>query len=686
MATTSSNVTELTINTIRTLAMDGVEKANSGHPGTPMALAPVAYELWTNTLNYDPNSPLWPNRDRYILSCGHASMLIYSLLHLAGVKKVDANGKVESGLSVTLDDLKNFRQWHSATPGHPEYGHTTGVETTTGPLGQGIANSVGFAIAERWLAARYNRPGFKLFDYNVYAQCSDGDLMEGISQEAASIAGHLKLSNLCWIYDDNNITIEGRTNLAFSENIPERFRALGWHVVEIEDANDLNALADAYQSFLDNVESPTLIVVHSIIGYGAPKKANTSAAHGEPLGADEIRATKAAYGWPEDKSFYVPKEATEHFAETLGARGRAARKEWEALFAKYKESHPQQAAEIETLERHDLPAGWDAPVAEFPADPKGMATRISGGKALNMFAERIPWMLGGSADLAPSTKTLLTFDGAGTFSADTYAGRNFHFGIREHGMAAAVNGMTISGLRAYGATFFVFSDYLRPSMRLASLMNIPSLFVFTHDSIGVGEDGPTHQPVEHLAAARAIPGLIVLRPGDANEAIYAYRAALKQKHRPTAMILTRQNMPTLDRTKYASAEGVERGGYTLIDAASGKPQVILIATGSELSLACDAFEQLTKDGIAARVVSMASMELFEMQDAAYREQVLPASVTARVAVEAGIRQPWDKYLGFGGGFVDMSSFGASAPAQTVYEKFGITAAGVVAEAKRVLGK
>ena len=683
MATTSTNVTELTINTIRTLAMDGVEKANSGHPGTPMALAPVAYELWANTLNYDPSSPLWPNRDRYILSCGHASMLIYSLLHLAGVKKVDANGKVESGLSVTLNDLKNFRQWHSATPGHPEYGHTTGVETTTGPLGQGVANSVGFAIAERWLAARYNRPGFQLFDYNVYAQCSDGDLMEGISQEAASIAGHLRLSNLCWIYDDNNITIEGRTNLAFSENVPERFRALGWHVVEIEDANDLNALADAYQSFLDNVESPTLIVVHSIIGYGAPKKANTSAAHGEPLGADEIRATKAAYGWP-DEAFLVPKEATKHFAETLGARGRAAREAWESLFAKYKQSHAKEAAEIETLERHDLPAGWDAPVTEFPADPKGMATRISGGKALNMYAERIPWMVGGSADLAPSTKTLLTFDGAGTFTADTYAGRNFHFGIREHGMAAAVNGMTISGLRAYGATFFVFSDYLRPSMRLASLMNIPSLFVFTHDSIGVGEDGPTHQPVEHLAAARAIPGLIVLRPGDANEAIYAYRAALRQKHRPTAMILTRQNMPTLDRTKYASAEGVERGGYTLIDAANGKPQVILIATGSELSLACDAYEQLAKEGVAARVVSMPSMELFEMQDAAYREQVLPASVTARVAVEAGIRQPWDKYLGFAGGFVGMSSFGASAPAQTVYEKFGITAAGVVAEAKRVL--
>ncbi|MBL9163864.1 MAG: transketolase [Planctomycetaceae bacterium] len=686
MATTTSNVAELTINTIRTLAMDGVEKANSGHPGTPMALAPVAYELWANTLNYDPNAPLWPNRDRYVLSCGHASMLIYSLLHLAGVKKVNDHGNVESGLSVTLEDLKNFRQWHSSTPGHPEYGFTTGIETTTGPLGQGIATSVGFAIAERWLAARYNRPGFELFNYNVYAQCSDGDLMEGISHEAASIAGHLRLSNLCWVYDDNNITIEGRTNLAFSENIPDRFRALGWHVVEVEDANDLNSLADAYQSFLDNVESPTLIVVHSIIGYGAPKKANTSAAHGEPLGAEEIRAAKAAYGWPEDASFLVPKEATEHFAATLGARGRAAREEWEALFAKYRQSHPKQATELEGIQRRELPAGWDAPVPEFPADPKGMATRISGGKALNMFAERVPWLLGGSADLAPSTKTLLTFEGAGTFSADDYAGRNFHFGIREHGMAAAVNGMNLSGLRAFGATFFVFSDYLRPSMRLAALMSAPSIFIFTHDSIGVGEDGPTHQPVEHLAAARAIPGLIVLRPGDANEAIYAYRVAIKQTKHPVAMVLTRQNMPTLDRTKYAPAAGVERGGYTLIDAPGGKPQVLLLATGSELALACDAFDQLAKEGIAARVVSMPSFELFEQQDAAYRDQVLPKSITARVAVEAGIRQPWDRYLGFAGGFVGMHSFGGSAPAQTVYEKFGITAAGVVAEAKRVLGK
>jgi transketolase len=686
MATTTSNVTELTINTIRTLAMDAVEKAASGHPGTPMALAPVAYELWSNTLNYDPTSPLWPNRDRYILSCGHASMLLYSLIHLAGIQKVDENGAVQDAEAVTLEDLKNFRQWHSATPGHPEYGFTTGVETTTGPLGQGIANSVGFAIAERWLAARYNKPGFELFNYNVYAQCSDGDLMEGISQEAASLAGHLKLSNLCWIYDDNNITIEGRTNLAFSEDVPERFRALGWNVVEVADANDLNALSDAYRAFQEHDEGPTLIVVHSIIGYGAPKKANTAAAHGEPLGADEIRAAKASYGWPEDSSFLVPKEAKEHFAATLGARGRAAREEWDDLFAKYKQQHGKLATEIDQMQHRELPAGWDAPVEEFPADAKGMATRVSGGKALNMFAERIPWLLGGSADLAPSTKTLLTFDGAGTFAAGSYGGRNFHFGIREHGMAAAINGMALSNLRPYGATFFVFSDYLRPSMRLAALMSAPSIFVFTHDSIGVGEDGPTHQPVEHLAAARAIPGLIVLRPGDANEAIYAWRAALKEKKRPVAMVLTRQNMPTLDRKKYAPAAGVERGGYTLIDSPNGKPQVLLLATGSELWLACEAHEQLQKEGIASRVVSLPSFELFEKQDEAYRESVLPSSVTARVAVEAGIRQPWDRYLGFNGGFVGMDGFGGSAPAQTVYEKFGITAASVVAEAKRVLGK
>jgi transketolase len=520
----------------------------------------------------------------------------------------------------------------------------------------------------------------------VYAQCSDGDLMEGVANEAASLAGHLRLSNLCWIYDDNKITIEGRTELAFSENVPQRFRGLGWHVIEVEDANDLEAIAAAYEAFRLNDEGPTMIVVHSIIGFGAPKKANTSAAHGEPLGADEIRAAKASYGWPEDESFLTPPEATEHFAATLGERGRAAREAWEELFAAYKKKHPELAAEIELQQRRELPAGWDKVELEFPADAKGLATRISGGQALNAFAAKIPWLLGGSADLAPSTKTLLTFAKVGDFAAESSGGRNFHFGVREHGMAAAVNGMVLSGLRPFGATFFVFTDYLRPSMRLAAIMEVPSIFVFTHDSIGVGEDGPTHQPVEHLAAARAIPRLVVLRPGDANEAVYAWRAAIKETHRPTALVLTRQNMPTLDRTKYGPASGVERGGYILADAPGGKPQVLLLGTGSELGLAVAAFEELIAQGIAARVVSMPSFELFEDQPATYREQVLPPAVTARVAVEAGIRQCWDRYLGSAGAFVGMSGYGASAPEKTIYEKMGITAARVVAEAKRLLGK
>ncbi len=687
MLTASKDVSQLTINTIRTLAMDAVEQAASGHPGTPMALAPVAFELWTEFLRYDPAQPLWPNRDRYVLSCGHASMLLYSLLHLAGVKRLKDHTTPTDELAVTLDDIKHFRQWHSTTPGHPEYGFTSGVETTTGPLGQGCGNSVGFAAAGKWLAARYNRPGFELFNYNVWTQCSDGDLMEGVANEAASLAGHLKLDNLCWIYDDNNITIEGRTELAFSENVPERFRGLGWHVVEIQDANNLEALHAAYEEFLRHEGSPMLIVVHSIIGYGAPKKAGTKEAHGEPLGAEEIKGAKASYGWPQNEKFFVPKEAKEYFADTLGKRGRQQREAWEELFAEYAKKFPEQAAELKHMHRHELPKGWDAPVPEFPADAKGMATRVSGGKALNAFAERIPWLLGGSADLAPSTKTLLTFSSAGgAFEPGNYAGRNFHFGVREHGMAAAVNGMTITGLRPFGATFFVFSDYLRPSMRLAAIMAVPSIFVFTHDSIGVGEDGPTHQPVEHLAAARAIPGLVVIRPGDANEAIFAWRAALKQTKRPTALVLTRQNMPTLDRTKYASAENVERGGYTLIDAPNGKPQVLLLATGSELSLACAAYDQLAKEGIVARVVSMPSFELFEDQDQSYRDQVLPPSIAARVAVEAAVRQGWDRYIGPNGGFVGMHSFGGSAPAQLVFEKMGITADHVAAEAKRVLGK
>jgi transketolase len=685
MATTSKNLAELAINTIRTLAMDGVEAAKSGHPGTPMALAPVSYELWTGTLRYDPAAPRWLNRDRYVLSCGHASMLIYSLLHLAGVRKLDQNGQPTEELAVTLDDLKRFRQWGSATPGHPEYGHTAGVETTTGPLGQGCGNSVGMAIAAKWLASRYNQPGFELFDFNVYVQCSDGDLMEGVSCEAASLAGHLKLPNLCWIYDDNKITIEGRTELAFTENVPARFRAYGWEVVEVDDANDLEAIASALEQFKLR-GGPMMIVVKSVIGFGAPKKAGTASAHGEPLGADEIKGAKAAYGWPENESFRVPPETTEHFAATLGERGRAAREAWDELFAKYKKQYPELAAELELMDRRALPQGWDAAPLEFPADAKGLATRISGGQAENHFAAKIPWVLGGSADLAPSTKTLLTFDKVGDFAAGSYGGRNFHFGVREHAMAAAVNGMVLCGLRAYGATFFVFSDYCRPSLRLAAIMGIPSIFVFTHDSIGVGEDGPTHQPVEQLAAARAIPDLVVIRPGDANEAVYAWRSALREQKRPTAIVLTRQNMPTLDRTKYAPAAGAERGGYILADAPGAGPEVILIGTGSELALAVAAHEELTQAGIASRVVSLPSWELFDEQPAEHREQVLPARVTARVAVEAGIRQGWDKYIGSGGAFVGMSHYGASAPEKTVYERMGITSANVVAEAKRLLGR
>jgi transketolase len=524
-----------------------------------------------------------------------------------------------------------------------------------------------------------------LFDYNVYVQCSDGDLMEGVACEAASLVGHLKLPNLCWIYDDNKITIEGRTELAFSENVPARFKALGWNVAEVNNANDLEAIARALESFKLH-GGPMMIVIRSIIGYGAPKKAGTASAHGEPLGPDEVKAAKAAYGWPVDAAFLVPPETTEHFAATLGERGRVAREAWEDLFAAYKKQYPELAAELETMERRELPQGWDESPLEFPADPKGLATRISGGQALNSFAAKIPWLLGGSADLAPSTKTLLTFEKVGDVGPDSYGGRNFHFGVREHAMGAAVNGMALTGLRAFGATFFVFSDYMRPSMRLAAIMSAPSIFVFTHDSIGVGEDGPTHQPVEQLAAARAIPELIVIRPGDANEAVYAWRAALREKKRPVAIVLTRQNMPTLDRAKFAPAAGVERGGYILADAAGGKPEVVLLGTGSELSLAVAAYDELTKQGIAARVVSLPSFELFDEQDPKYREQVLPAAVTARVAVEAGIRQGWDAYIGSSGAFVGMSRYGASAPEKVVYEKMGITAARVVAEARRLLGR
>jgi transketolase len=687
MPTTAQDLDLLSINTIRTLAMDGVQAANSGHPGTPMALAPVSYQLWTQHLRYDPAAPLWPNRDRYVLSCGHASMLIYSLIHLAGIKMVDHSGKVTDKPSLTIDDLKNFRQWGSRTPGHPEHGHTTGVETTTGPLGQGCGNSVGMAIASRWLAARFNKPGFTLFDFNVWNQCSDGDLMEGISCEAASLAGHLKLSNLCWIYDDNHITIEGKTDLAFSEDVATRFRGLGWHVLAVQDANDLAAIEHAYQGFLAHKDGPTLIIVKSIIGYGAPTKAGTSKAHGEPLGDEEIAKTKEAYGWDPAGKFVVPPEVPKQFAATLGKRGTDAHAAWEKTWSEYQQKFPELAAELKLMWAHKLPEGWDSAVSTAAANAKGDATRNSGGKALNEIAKKLPWLLGGSADLAPSTKTLLTFEEAGGgFSATNPGGGNFHFGIREHAMAAAVNGMVLCDLRAYGATFFVFSDYCRPSIRLAAIMQIPSIFVFTHDSIGVGEDGPTHEPVEQLAACRAIPNFAVFRPGDANETAEAWKSAVSQTSRPSMLALTRQNVPTLDREKYAPAAGAAKGGYILADAAGGKPDVILMGTGSELSLAVAAHEELTAAGVKSRVVSMPCFEIFDDQPQDYRDKVLPPGVMARVAVEAGIRQGWDKYIGANGGFVGLDTFGASAPYDRIYKERGITAAAVVAEAKAQLKK
>ena len=691
MATSTEQITNTSteqfekaaIDTIRTLSMDGVQAANSGHPGTPMALAPVAYKLWGDHLQYDPTDPLWPNRDRFVLSCGHASMLLYSVIHLAGIRQVGTNGTVTEEPAVSLDDLRNFRQFGSRTPGHPELGHTSGVETTTGPLGQGCANSVGMAIAQKWLAARYNQPGFDLFDYNVYVQCSDGDMMEGVTSEAASMAGHLKLDNLCWIYDDNQITIEGDTDLAFSEDVAKRFEGLGWKILRVSDANDLNQLETALHAFKQTTGTPTLIIVNSVIGYGSPNKAGTAGAHGAPLGDEEIARTKEAYGWPADQKFFVPEGVVEQFSGKLASRGGEARKAWDSLREQYNQKHADLAAELTLLEKRELPADWDADVPVFPADEKGMATRASSGKVLNALADKVPWMLGGSADLAPSNNT--NINSADSFSAEQPTGRNFHFGIREHAMAAAGNGMALAGLRTYVATFFIFSDYLRPSMRLSSLMRLPLTYVFTHDSIGVGEDGPTHQPVEQLAAARAIPHLVVIRPGDANECAEAWRTALSMKDRPVALVLTRQNLPTLCREKYAPATEAARGGYVLADAPSGKPTLLLMASGSELSLAVEAHTRLIAEGIEARVVSIPSMELFEDQETEYRESVLPASVTARIAIEAGIQQSWDKYLGLDGVFIGMDDFGASAPFQQIYQSRGITTDAVVESAKRLLG-
>lgn len=678
MSVSSPAIEKLAIDTIRTLSMDAVQAANSGHPGTPMALAPVAFQVWTENLQYDPAKPLWPNRDRFVLSCGHASMLLYSMIHLSGIRDLDENGEVVDRETITLDNIKNFRQLHSPCAGHPEFGEASGIETTTGPLGQGVSNSVGMAIASKWLGATYNKPGYELFNYDTYALCGDGDVMEGVAYEAASLAGHLKLSNLCWIYDDNKITIEGHTDLAFSEDVAKRFEGLGWNTVRVDDANDVEALGKAIGNFKGCSDKPTLIVVRSVIGYGSPNKANTHGAHGAPLGEDEIRLTKASYGWPEDKKFLVPDEVKEYFQDTLGKRGAEGSSAWDELFAKYKQEFASEGSQLEAIFAGELPEGWDSGITEFPADAKGMATRASSGKVLNMLAPNLPWLIGGSADLAPSTNTLL--NGEGDFSGEDFAGRNMHFGIREHGMAAVLNGMALSGLRAYGATFFVFTDYLRPSMRLSSLMHQPVLYVLTHDSIGLGEDGPTHQPVEHLAACRAIPGLYVFRPGDANEVAECYKAVMQLKDHPAAMVLSRQGVPTLDRTKVAAASSAAKGGYVLSDC-NGKPDVILMGTGAELQLCLKAQAELTAADINTRVVSMPCQELFDDQLPDYKESVLPDGCTIRIACEAGIQQCWDKYLGTKGRFVGMSSFGASAPAGQLFEHFKITSDQIVSHAK-----
>ena len=670
----------LQIDTIRTLSMDAVQKANSGHPGTPMALAPVGWTLWTKFLRYDPGAPQWPNRDRFVLSVGHASMLLYSLLHLSGVEEVDGKGNKTGKPAVSIEDIEAFRQLGSKTPGHPEYRHTTGVETTTGPLGQGCGNSVGMAIAERWFAARYNKPGFTLFDHDVYALCGDGDMMEGVSAEAASLAGHLKLSNLCWIYDSNHISIEGGTDLAFDEDVGKRFEAYGWRVIHVNDANDVADLSDALQAFRDTDDRPTFIVVHSVIGWGSPR-AGSEKAHGEPLGAENVAKTKEAYGWPADKDFYVPDGVREGFEGAVRGRGAKAREEWEALFARYREQFPAEAAELDHIFADTLPEGWDSDIPSFDADDKGVASRDAGGKVLNAIAKKVPWLLGGSADLAPSTKT--DIKGADSFEASNYGGANFHFGVREHGMGAVVNGMALSHLRGYGSTFLVFLDYMRAPVRLSAIMEIGAVWVYTHDSIGVGEDGPTHQPIEHLATLRAIPGLDTLRPCDANEVAAAWRAVLKDGSTPAALVLSRQALPTLDRSKYASADGVEKGAYILAD--SEDPKVILIATGSEVALAVKAYEQLTGEGVAARVVSMPSWYRFEKQDAAYKESVLPGAVKARVAIEMAGELGWDRYTGHEGRVIAMSTFGASAPIAKLQDKFGFTVENVVKVAKEVIG-
>jgi len=680
------NLDQLAINTIRTLSMDAVQQANSGHPGTPMALAPVAYAVWQKFLRFDPNDPIWPNRDRFVLSNGHASMLLYSLLHLAQVKAVNPQYEALGEPSVKLEDIRRFRQMDSKCPGHPEYRWTSGVEMTTGPLGQGVASSVGMAMARWWMASYFNKPGFDMIDYDVYAICGDGCLMEGISGEAASLAAHHKLSNLCWIWDNNHITIEGNTSLAFTEDVGARFKAYGWNVVHVTDANDLGMLEKALNQFQQTTDRPTFIIVDSHIGYGAPTKQDTSAAHGEPLGDEEIRLTKKGYGWPEDAKFLVPDGVYDTFKNGVGKHGGEARAAWMKKFEDYKKQFPQLADHLFKMQKRQLPDGWDKDLPVFPTDAKGIASRDSSGKILNILAKNVPWLMGGSADLYPSTKTRLTFEGAGDFQAGSRNGRNMHFGIREHAMAAICNGMALSKVRVFGSTFWIFSDYAKPSIRLSAIMEVPVIYIFTHDSIGVGEDGPTHQPIEQLITLRAVPGLIVLRPADANEVVEAWKVIMQQKHEPTVLVLTRQNLPTVDRTKYAAASGLAKGAYVLADAAGGKPQAILIGTGSEVSLCLSAYDKLTAEGIKVRVVSMPSCELFEKQPQSYRDSVLPPEVTARVSVEQASVVGWDKYIGLKGKAVGMRTFGASAPLKELQKKFGFEPDSVVAAVKEVLGK
>jgi transketolase len=675
------------INTIRTLAMDAVQKANSGHPGAPMGLAPLAYLLWNRFLQYDPADPTWPNRDRFVLSNGHASMLLYSLIHLTGLKNVDHHGKVLNEPSLPIEQLKNFRQLGSKTPGHPENELTAGVETTTGPLGQGVGNAVGMAIAQKWIAARYSRPGFEaLFEHRVYAICGDGCMMEGVASEASSLAGHLKLGNLCLIYDDNHITIDGNTSLAFSDDVGTRFMAYGWNVIRLSDGNDLAAISGAIKTAQTIKERPTLISLRTHIGYGAPTKQDTKEAHGEPLGVEEIKETKKFYGWPEDAQFLVPDGVYGSFNDGIGKRGATARLTWQKLYEEYKKKYPELAAELGAMEERGLPAGWDKDVPVFPADAKGLATRDSSGQVLNAIAKNLPWVIGGAADLNPSTKTFMKFEGAGTFTPATPGGRNIHFGVREHGMGAILNGLTLSKLRAFGSGFLIFSDYGRPSIRLGAIMQIPVVYVFTHDSIGVGEDGPTHQPIEQIMSLRALPGLLVIRPCDANEVVEAYRVAMQSKHQPIVFAMTRQALPTLDRAKYAPASGLAKGGYVLTDTASGTPEVILIGTGSEVHLCIEAANKLSAEGIKVRVVSLPSWELFEKQTQEYRDSVLPPGVKARVCVEMGATFGWDRYAGATGAVIGMHTFGASAPLKDLLKHFGFTVEAVIQAAKKQMGK